>query len=186
MSNLILIGMPGAGKSTVGVILAKRTARGFLDTDVTIQTREQRSLQEIVDTEGYMHLRDIEEKVLLDIQAQNHVIATGGSAIYSQPAMAHLKATGPLIFLQVELPELEQRVLDIRTRGIAKRPDQDFVELFHERAALYAQVADITINCSGLNQEQVCEQILASLSAYYHHSGCKQSLQAAPSVHEKR
>jgi shikimate kinase len=160
-SNLVLIGMPGSGKSTVGVILAKRTARDFVDTDVLIQTLQGRTLQDIVDTDGYLELRQIEEKVLLGLSVRNHVIATGGSAVYSEQAMQHLKADSILIFLDVDLDTLQSRVLDFSTRGLAKRPDQSFADLFAERFPLYTKHADITINCAGLNQEDVCVRIVA-------------------------
>lgn len=160
LSNLVLIGMPGAGKSTVGVILAKQTSREFVDTDLLIQTLQERTLQDIVDTDGYAVLRKIEEDVLLGLSVQNHVIATGGSAVYSDRAMAHLKSGGLVIFLDVDLPALESRVHDFRTRGLAKRPDQDFADLFHERFTLYTKYADMTIKCTGLTQEEVCTKII--------------------------
>jgi len=152
--------MPGAGKSTVGDILAKQTSRDFVDTDLLIQTSQERTLQNIVDTDGDAFLRKIEENVLLGLSVQNHVIATGGSAIYSDCAMAHLKLGGLVIFLDVDLPTLESRVHDFRTRGLAKRPDQDLADLFHERFTLYRKYADVTINCAGLTQEEVCTKII--------------------------
>jgi shikimate kinase len=159
-SNLVLIGMPGAGKSTVGVILAKQMSCDFVDTDVIIQTSQGRTLQDIVDTDGYAVLRKIEEEVLLGLSVQNHVIATGGSAVYSDRAMVHLKSGGLVIFLDVDLPTLESRVHDFRTRGLAKKPDQDFADLFHERFTLYTKYADMTIKCAGLTQEEVCARII--------------------------
>ncbi|MBW4053939.1 MAG: shikimate kinase [Proteobacteria bacterium] len=162
-SNIILIGMPGAGKSTVGVILAKQTLRGFVDTDVLIQTSQKRTLQDIVDSEGYAALREIEGDVLQEISATNCVIATGGSAVYSASAMAHLKAGGIVIFLDVDLLTLEARIHDFRTRGIAKRSDQDLADLFHERFTLYTKYADITIRSAGLTQDAVCAHILNML-----------------------
>ena len=159
-SNLVLIGMPGSGKSTVGVILAKKTSRDFADTDVLIQTSQQRTLQDIVDTDGYAVLKKIEEKVILGLSVQNHVIATGGSAVYSDRAMTHLKSDGILIFLDVDLATLNSRVCDFGTRGIAKRPDQSFADLFDERFVLYTRYADIAIKCDGMTQEQVCERII--------------------------
>jgi shikimate kinase len=117
-------------------------------------------LQDIVDTEGYGVLRKIEEDVLLRLSVQNHVIATGGSAVYSKPAMAHLKSSGLIIFLDVDLTTLKSRVQDFRTRGLAKRPDQDFADLFRERFTLYTKYADMTITCAGLTQEEVCARII--------------------------
>jgi shikimate kinase len=159
-SNLVLIGMPGSGKSTVGVILAKKTMRGFVDTDLLIQTSQERTLQEIIDTDGYMDLRKIEEDFLLGLNRRNHVIATGGSAVYSHQAMTHLKLDGVMIFLDVDLATLESRVLDFSKRGLAKRPGQTLSELFDERFPLYTQYADITINCVGMTQDEVCARII--------------------------
>lgn len=162
-ANIILIGMPGAGKSTVGIILAKQTLRDFVDTDVLIQSSQKRTLQDVVDTEGYAALRKIEEDVLLGVSARECVIATGGSAVYSDSAMKHLKSAGTVVFLDVDLPTLEGRIHDLRTRGIAKRPDQDFADLFRERFSLYSRYADITITYAGLTQEEVCARIVDEL-----------------------
>lgn len=166
--NLILIGMPGAGKSTVGVILAKQTSRDYVDTDVLIQTSQGRTLQEIVDVDGYTGLRRIEEKILLSLSVHNHVIATGGSAVYSDPAMNHLKSRGIAIFLDVDLAILESRVHDFGTRGLAKRPEQSFTDLFEERFTLYKKYADITIKCAGLTQEEVCGRIIEEVEGNPH------------------
>ena len=164
-SNIILIGMPGSGKSTVGVILAKLMSLGFIDTDVLIQTREGRTLQDIVDKDGFMVLRRIEADVLLKLECRDHVIATGGSAVYSSDAMRHLKSNGIAVFLNVDLATLKSRVHDYDTRGLAKRPDQSVDDLFAERFALYRQYADITIDCVGLTHEEVCARIMKELGA---------------------
>jgi shikimate kinase len=158
-SNIVLIGMPGSGKSTVGVMLAKRMVRDFVDTDVLIQTAQKRSLQDIVDRDGYLVLRRIEEEVLLKLDCRNQVIATGGSAVYSPAAMAHLKLHGAVVFLDVDLPTLRARVHDYDTRGLAKRPDQTLDDLFTERSALYRRYADVTVDCIGLTHEAVCARI---------------------------
>ena len=160
-SNIILIGMPGSGKSTVGVILAKMMTRPFLDTDILIQLITKCSLQEIVDSKGHMALRKIEEDVLLDIRCRNHIIATGGSAAYSDPAMVHLKEDGLVVFLDAALATLKSRINNYETRGLAKRPDQSFVDLFNERHELYVRYADLVIPCDDSSQEQVADMIIA-------------------------
>jgi len=162
-ASIVLIGMPGAGKSTVGVLLAKLTCRSFVDTDVLIQSQEGRPLQEIVDTDGYLALRAIEEQVILGHGCMGCVIATGGSAVYSRVAMEHLKRHGTIVYLNAGLVTLEARVRDLHTRGLAKRPDQSFHDLFEERTPLYRQYADITIDCDGLTHEAVCGRIIGEL-----------------------
>jgi shikimate kinase len=162
-SNIVLIGMPGAGKSTAGIVLAKLISRNFLDTDVLIQARQGRSLQSIVDTEGHLALRDIEEQVLLSLHCCDHVIATGGSAVYSKAAMRHLATDGTIVFLDADIQVLESRIRNFATRGLAKKPGQTFKGLFQERRPLYQRYADITIECSGLAQEDVCAMIIEKL-----------------------
>ncbi len=163
VSNVILIGMPGAGKSTVGVLLAKYTSRDFVDTDVVIQINTGKSLQEIVDNQGHAVLRQMEEDVLVELCVENCVVATGGSAVYSKKGMQALRNNGIIVFLDVSLGELEKRIHNFATRGIAKRPEQTLEDLFAERFALYTEYADITIACDGLDLEQVCEKIIQSL-----------------------
>ncbi len=159
-SNIVLIGMPGCGKSTVGVILAKAMSYDFLDTDLLIQSSLHRSLQDIVDRDGHLALRRFEEDALLSLDLENHVVATGGSAVYSERAMTHLASIGTVIFLDVDLASLQQRIHNFGTRGLAKRPEQSLADLFAEREALYRSVAEITVNCSGLTQEDVCSRII--------------------------
>ncbi len=162
-TNIVLIGMPGSGKSTVGIILAKMTSRDFIDTDVLIQVSQGRALQDIVDHDGYIVLRQIEEKELLALNCRNHIIATGGSAVYGPKAMEHLKSNGIIVFIDVDLHTLESRVSDYKSRGLAKPPDQSFAELFEERLKLYRQYADVTIHAANLSQEEVCEKIITGL-----------------------
>lgn len=157
--NLVLIGMPGSGKSSVGVILAKTLAMDFVDTDILIQNKESRTLQEIINNEGHMILREIEERTLLDIHCNNHVIATGGSAAYSSLAMQHLSTLGHIIFLKTSLETLRSRIDNYETRGLAKKPDQSFKELFEERQHLYKKYADFELETSNLTQDQVCSKI---------------------------
>lgn len=143
--NIVLIGMPGTGKSTVGLLLAKTLGKDFVDSDILIQVREGKTLQQIMDENDYLHLRQIEEQVLSDILGRNLVIATGGSAVYSEVAMEHLANNGTIVYLDTPLTVLRQRIRDYDTRGIARRPDQSFEELFAERTALYRRYADITV-----------------------------------------
>ena len=158
--NLIFIGMPGSGKSTVGVLAAKRLGMGFVDTDLLIQEETGRTLQDIVDQDGYQALRHIEEQVLLKLSVENQVISTGGSAVYSDAAMRHLKANGTVVFLDIPLDVVIQRIGDYSLRGISRRPDQSLSELFDERFALYSRYADITVKGEGLTQDQVCEAVV--------------------------
>ncbi len=159
-TSLILIGMPGAGKSTIGLLLAKALAKDFVDTDLLIQLREEKTLQDIVDNHGYLHLRSIEEDVLRQANYPNHIIATGGSVVYSSAAMEHLRHFGQTVFLDVPLPELHRRIHDFETRGLARQPGQSLDELFHERRALYEKYADISINCYDKTPEQIIDEII--------------------------
>jgi shikimate kinase len=161
--NIILIGMPGSGKSTVGVLLAKRLALGFVDTDLLIQTAQGRSLQSIVDTDGFLALRGIEELLLMHLDCSNQVIATGGSAVYSRPAMTHLKQDGIVVFLHADLEMLNRRVDDFSERGLAKSPDQTLEDLFIERFSLYTGYADITVDSCSLTHDEVCARIIEQI-----------------------
>lgn len=161
---IVLIGMPGAGKSTIGPLLAKATLRDFIDTDLLIQARHNRSLQDIVDTDGYQVLREFEQEVLLDTDFENRVIATGGSVVYSDSGMKRLISLGPVVHLDVSLEDLLQRVHNYESRGIARRPGQSLESLFEERQALYKRYADITVDCNSLGPESVVDAILAALS----------------------
>jgi shikimate kinase len=172
-SNIILIGMPGSGKSTIGVLLAKLIGFDFVDTDILIQNATNRSLQDIVDKEGYLELRRIEGEVILKLNLGDHVIATGGSAVYSDRAMKHLKSKGVAVFLNVDLTTLKSRVRDYETRGLAKRPDQTVDDLFAERFALYRKYADITVACVGLTHEEVCARIVREMKIGNKDSSCK-------------
>ncbi len=162
-TNIILIGMPGSGKSTVGIILAKLLQKRFLDTDILIQNYTKKTLQEIVDSQGHMCLREIEEKVLLKIRCHNHIIATGGSAAYSTSAMNHLRNNGHIIFLHTELATLKGRIHNYANRGLAKRREQTLEDLFMERQALYEKFTDIIIKTTHSTQDQVCDNIRQKL-----------------------
>jgi shikimate kinase len=163
--NIVLIGMPGTGKSTVGILLAKALGKDFVDSDILIQVREGKTLQQIMDENDYLHLRDIEESVLTSIDGHHLVIATGGSAVYSEAAMNHLRHHGIIIYLDTPLPELRQRITDYDTRGIARRPDQSFEELYAERTALYRRYADITLNGAQHTAGEMVAAIIEALAA---------------------
>lgn len=160
-TNLILIGMPGAGKSTVGVILAKRLGFHFIDTDLIIQSREKCRLQQIIDTRGLEAFRCIEAQMLLDLSTEQCVIATGGSVVYSQQGMETLCRDGYGIYLKVPRRVLERRIADMGQRGLVMEKGQDFRQLFVERAPLYQRFAELTIECGDLSAERVAALIEA-------------------------
>ncbi len=164
VGSVILVGMPGAGKSTLGVMLAKELAKDFVDTDLLIQLRAGQTLQAVLDQQGYQALRDLEEETLLQCNFTNHIVATGGSAVYSEKGMAHLKSYGTVVYLDVALGELNRRISNYETRGIARRPDQSFEDLFAERKALYERYADIVVDCNGLDQTQALSFVIESLA----------------------
>lgn len=166
-TNIVLIGMPGAGKSTNGLLLAKALGKDFLDTDVLIQVREGKTLQLIMDSSDYLVLRHIEESVLTEIDVQNTVIATGGSAVYSEKGMSHLRTNGVIVYLETPLATLEQRIHDYETRGIAKHPEQSFNDLFRERSKLYNKYADIVIHCDQQSPEEIVHNVLDVLKRHH-------------------
>ncbi|WP_288130256.1 shikimate kinase [Microbulbifer sp.] len=161
--SVVLIGMPGAGKSTLGVLLAKELAKDFVDTDVLIQLREDKTLQEIMNESDYLNLRRIEGEVLAEAKLPNHIIATGGSAVYSEDGMRNLLRFGPAVFLNCSADELRRRIHNYESRGIAKAPGQSFEALFEERQALYRRYADIEVDCDGRDLEQVLAQVVSKL-----------------------
>ena len=163
-SSVVLIGMPGAGKSTLGILLAKEMGLDFVDTDISVQVRESNTLQQITDERGYLVLRDIEEQVLLAEEIIGKVVSTGGSAVYSEAGMAHLARDSVVIFLAVPLAALEARISNFSSRGIARRPDQSFDDLFAERSILYRRYADICVDCSDLSIDKVLQKTLRLLA----------------------
>ena len=158
-----LIGMPGTGKSTIGVLLAKRLVLHFVDTDLLIQARTGESLQQTMDRDGYLHLRRIEEQVLLELNADEAVIATGGSAVYSEAAMAHLGSQSTIVHLDASLEVVRQRIGNFADRGIARAADQSLEDLYHERQALYRRWAQITIDAA-MSVEAVLEATCVALA----------------------
>ena len=162
-ANIVLIGMPGVGKSTVGVLLAKATGRSFVDTDVYIQTREGRRLQEIIDTDGLEAFCEIEARHILDLNCRGHVIATGGSVVYSAPAMTHLKAGGKVVRLHLPLEKLTAHIDNLDVRGVVMAGGETLDDLYRRREPLYDRWADVTIDCEARTQDQVVAAILAEL-----------------------
>ncbi len=163
-NNVILIGMPGAGKSTVGVILAKRLGCDFIDSDLLIQTRAGKSLQAIINEEGLDAFRRLEEEVLLGIGVDRTVIATGGSAVYSDKAMRHLKSTGPVVFINTPLQTLQSRIADMSSRGMVISPGESFAGLFVERNPLYRRYADIVVDDRDKTVEMIADEIAGRIS----------------------
>ena len=160
MKNIILIGMPACGKSSVGVILAKTAAKSFVDTDLLLQEKEGRKLQYIIDNQGMDEFLKIEERILSSVNAENAVISTGGSAVYSERAMAHLKSVGTVVYLKLSLSEIDRRLKNIKTRGIAMGPVETLADLYDYRVPLYERYADITIDAEGLTIEETIAEIL--------------------------
>lgn len=164
--NIVLVGMPGAGKSTVGVLLAKALSRNFMDTDVYIQAREGRRLQEIIDTSGLDDFCRLEEEHILSLNCSKFIIATGGSAIYSKDAMKHLSSSSLIIFLSLPFNILEKRIKDPYSRGVVMSPGSTIMELFEERKPLYEQYADITVDCAGLDHEETVEAVINAIDLF--------------------
>ncbi len=165
--NIILIGMPGAGKSTVGVLLAKRLGYHFVDTDLLLQTEQQGRLQQIIARVGLAAFKELEADVLCNLETTHSVVATGGSAVYCERAMARLKKLGQLVFIDIPLTELLDRVDDMDNRGLVIGPNETYEHLYAERQPLYQQYAEVTISGSGLSvgavaaaiEQSVCDQI---------------------------
>jgi shikimate kinase len=163
MKNIVLIGMPGAGKSTIGVLLAKSMLRDFCDTDLIIQKKEGKALCEIIKEKGTEEFIRIEDEIIGAQKFENCVVATGGSAVYGEDAMRNLKANGKAVYLKLSPEEIEKRIDNIATRGIVMGKGSSISELYLERAPLYERYADITAECSGLGIEDCVTMITESL-----------------------
>ena len=155
--------MPGVGKSAVGALLAKAASRDFLDTDVYIQAQQARRLQDIIDLDGIEVFCAIEERAVLSLACRSCVIATGGSVVYSEAAVRHLKSAGVLVHLDLDLALLEKRLTDLNSRGVVMPRGQTLAALFAERQPLYRRCADLTIDCAGRTHEQVVAEITEAL-----------------------
>jgi len=163
--NIVLIGMPGCGKSTVGVLLAKRLGRYFLDTDVLIQVVYEKNLHELIAEQGMETFCRIEQDYVTCIDIQNAVIATGGSVVYYESSMRSLKNDGIIVYLQLPLEKLKERLGDLDARGVVIDPGQTLEGLYEIRTPLYEQWADMTVNLSGLGHEASVEAIMEKLDA---------------------
>lgn len=161
-NNIVLIGMPGVGKSTIGVILAKVLGYQFIDADLVIQKEEGKLLKDIIAEVGPEGFIEVENRVNASICAQNSIIATGGSVVYGTEAMEHLKEIGTVLYLSLPYEEIEKRLSDIKGRGVVLKDGQTLKDLYDERTVLYEKYADVTISEEGLNVEETIEEILKS------------------------
>lgn len=162
-TNIVLIGMPGVGKSTIGVILAKVLGYSFLDADLLIQEQEGKLLREIIEEKGTDGFIQVEKRVNASIRADRAIIATGGSVVYGKEAMEHLKEIGRVVYLKVSYAILEKRLADIKGRGVVLKEGQTLETLFEERSKLYEQYADIEVSEEGLDVEQTVEKLVEAL-----------------------
>ncbi len=161
-SNIILIGMPACGKSVTGVVLAKSLKMNFLDTDLLIQERAGKGLQDIINQDGIDTFKELEERVITSVDVENTVIATGGSAVYYDAAMEHLKKTGTVIYIDVSLPAIKKRLRNIKTRGVAMGKDETIDSLYRTRVPLYRKYADLTVH-SARHVETTVEEMIKAL-----------------------
>ena len=163
MKNIILIGMPACGKSVTGVILAKSLKMNFIDDDLLIQERAGKSLQDIINADGIETFKSIEEEVLNAINVKNTVIATGGSAVYYDSAMRHLKENGVVVYIEASLATIKKRLKNIRTRGVAMEKGQTIDSLYEMRVPLYEKYADCTVRSHRYRAENTVEDIISGL-----------------------
>lgn len=163
MKNIVLIGMPGAGKSTIGVLLAKSTLMDFTDTDLLLQKKYSSALCDIINEKGIDEFLKIENDVICEAEFHNCVVATGGSAVYGEKAMEKLKNSGTVVYLKVDAAELKKRINNIHTRGIAMKEGTTIDELYSERSPLYEKYADITVDCASLTPEQCVDEIIRNI-----------------------
>lgn len=157
--NIVLIGMPGAGKSTVGVVLAKKLGLRFMDSDLLIQEQTGQLLHEIIEEKGLQGFLEIEEAVNASIQTKGSIIATGGSVIYGKKAMEHLRSIGTILYLKLSYETIADRLGDLNERGVAVKDGQTLKSLYEERIPLYEQYADVTVDCEHCSIREIVEWI---------------------------
>ena len=165
MKNIVLIGMPGAGKSTVGVVLAKVLGYDFLDSDLVIQQKDGRLLSQIIAEEGTDGFIRIENRINAGLDVKRSVIATGGSVVYGKEAMEHLKSIGTVVYLKLTYQTIENRLGDLKNRGVVLREGQTLADLYRERTSLYEKYADVTIEEDGLSIPETVSKIAAAYEA---------------------
>ena len=165
MNNLILIGMPGCGKSTVGVVLAKALAMDFIDSDLVIQKQMGAKLSQLLDEHGDEGFRAIENRINAELIAEDSVIATGGSVVYGEEAMRHLKDIGTVVYLKLSYEAIEDRLGDLHARGVTIQPGWTLRDLYNERVPLYEKWADIVVDCEALRLREVVATIMAQVNA---------------------
>ena len=164
MKNVVLIGMPGSGKSTVGVVLAKKLGYRFLDSDLVIQETCGKLLYQLIDEKGEAGFLMLENEINASIMADHTVIATGGSAVYGKDAMSHFCKMGQIVYLKLPYEELKERLGDLHERGVVLKEGYTLLELYEERVPLYERYAGVVIECSGKSIRQVVEEIAAQIT----------------------
>lgn len=163
-NNLVLIGMPSSGKSTLGVLLAKSLQMNFIDTDILIQNKTNRKLQDIIDNDGIDNFLKIEDETLNEIDAENTVISTGGSAIFGERSMNHLKESSKVIYIKLPYEEIQKRLKNINSRGIAMSKDETLYDVYNKRIPLYENYADIILETNNLSIEESINKLIKLLN----------------------
>ncbi|MGN0525390.1 shikimate kinase [Eubacterium sp.] len=162
--NIILIGMPGSGKSTCGVLAAKALLKNFFDTDLLFQGLEEKRLQDIIDDDGIEYFLSAEERAILSLDINATVVATGGSVVYSDKSMEHLKKSGKVIYLHLSYDTMVDRIKNITTRGVVVKEGDSLEDMYNERLPMYQKWADVVIDCDNNTVEQTVEKIVKASS----------------------
>ncbi len=162
-TNIVFVGMPASGKSTVGVIIAKVMGMNFIDSDIVIQQRENAKLNELIEAHGIDDFMKREEQALMSIDVTNTVIATGGSAIYSDVGMKHLSTNATIVYLKVSLGNLKTRLTNLKERGVVIRPGESIEQMYATRSSLYEKYADVTVEEEGTSIEDTVRLVMEQL-----------------------